>query len=130
MGLFGYSFVNLTKEQVDARRLALDHYALVAQLSFIAILAGIQIYYLSSWLTGRCGEGDEERTPSSPYLKAEIESEKISWKRKARKSSTKLRWWMGDELAKGWGRRGEWTCGAFWMAWLLVLCIKDTGEGM
>jgi hypothetical protein len=129
MGMFGYSFVNLTEDQVHARRELLDHYALVAQLSAVIVLTGIQLYYLSSWLTRRCGESDEEWRPSSPYLKAEAEGEKASWKRKATIFGAKIKWWMGDEIAEGWGRRGEWTCGALWMGWLLALCIKDTGEG-
>jgi hypothetical protein len=129
MGLLGYSFVNLTAEQVHARRRFLDQYALIAQLSVFAVLASIQLYRLLSWLTRRCGESDEEQTPSSPYLKAEIENDKTSWKSRARLYSAKVRWWIGDEVVEGWGRKGEWVFGTLWMLWLLTLCIKDTGEG-
>jgi ferredoxin-NADP reductase len=130
MGLFGYSFVNLTKEQVHARRTVLDHYALVAQLSVFVVLLGLQLYHLSSWLSRRCGQSDEEQTPSSPYLKAEIENEKASWMRWTKQRLTNIAWWMQHDLAYGWGTRSEWLCGALWLSWLLTLCINATGNGM
>lgn len=129
MGLFGYSFVSLTKDQVHARRILLDHYAFIAQTSILAILAGIQLYHLSSWLSRRNGEDEEDRAPSSPYLKAVANNGMGSWTQKARLYSARVRWWMGDEVKPSWGTKGEWICGSVWLIWLLTLCIMDTGEG-
>ncbi|KIW01090.1 uncharacterized protein PV09_07377 [Verruconis gallopava] len=128
MGMLGYSFIDLTKEQAHARRLLLDRYGLIAQLSLFFVLVTIQIYHFLAWLTRRCGEVDIERTPSSPYLKAGIENDKLSWKTKAKRCSAKIRWWMDDEVASEWGKKGEWIGGALWMSWLLTLCFRETGE--
>lgn len=129
MGLFGYSFAGLTPAQVQTRREALDFHALAAQVSILAIVAAIQIYHGASWVSRRFGEGDEESRPSSPYLKAELENEKLGVKSKARILSAKIRWWMGDDIGGGWGTKGEWVLGGIWLGWLLILCFRDTGNG-
>ena len=130
MGLFGYTFVNLTSEEVHARRILLDHYALIAQCSVIAIIATIQVGRLSSWLSGRYGRGDEEQMPSSPYLKASAKSSNASWTRLVSRSKRKVQWWLGNDIRGTWGTNAQWIFGSLWLTWLLFLCIKDTGSGM
>lgn len=130
MGWLGYSFVDLTEEQVHDRRVMLDHHAFIAQLSVLAIPLLVQFYHLSSWGWKRFGLGDEEQSPSSPYLKADAERDKISCLSGVKHRITKVRWWVAEEVLQGWGTRNQWISGTAWMVWLLVLCVKDTGDGM
>ena len=130
MGWFGYSFVDLTKEQVHARRVVLDQYALIAQVSSIVVLLAFQLYFLASWLNRKVRGHDEYEVTSSPILKAEIEDNRGSLVHQIKQKTASARWWLGNEVAPGWGTRSEYVGGAVWMLWLLVLCIKDTGEGM
>jgi hypothetical protein len=129
MGLFGYSFIDLTDAQKHARRDSLDLHAATAQVSIGITLALIQIYFLGAWVSGRFGKSDEEGRPSSPYAKHEEEVSqgylnarlKVGWRR--------CIWWMGEEVGTGLGRKGEWVLGGVWLSWLLVLCVSGTGEG-
>ena len=129
MGLFGYAFISLSKDQVHARRLVLDRYALVAQLSAIIVLLAISLCRLASWLRRRYGKGDEEQTPSSPYLKAGLENDKASWPKWLSRRVSWAQWWLGEDVPFGMGNRAEWFYGSLWLCWLLILCINDTGEG-
>lgn len=129
MGLLGYSFINLTKEQVHDRRVLLDRYALIAQWSVVVLLFAFQLHHLLSWLSRRCGQNDEEETPSSPYLKAEAENNKTSSIRSIQRRVAKVSWYLGDEIIAGFGTKAEWLYGALWTIWLLTLCIMDTGNG-
>jgi hypothetical protein len=40
-----------------------------------------------------------------------------------------IEWWLGDEVVSGWGSRGHWIAGISWAAWLLFLCVHETGHG-
>jgi hypothetical protein len=129
MGLFGYSFIDLSDDQKHARRDSLDFYAAGAQVSIGIVLALIQIYYLCIWVSSRFGKGDVEGRPSSPYAKHEEEIKRGFMKARAKNVWRRLLWWMGDEVGGGMGRKGEWALGAIWLGWLLCLCIIGTGEG-
>jgi hypothetical protein len=129
MGLFGYAFTDLTEAQKHKRRDLLDLHATIAQASIGVVLALIQAVILVSWLSQRLGKGDEESRPSSPYAKHELETQRHSVKSTVRKGWRRLRWWMGEPLMEGWGTKGEWVIGSTWIFWLLILCVKETGDG-
>jgi hypothetical protein len=42
---------------------------------------------------------------------------------------TRFRWALDGPVATGWGTWREWSVAASWTAWLLLLVIKDTGDG-
>lgn len=41
----------------------------------------------------------------------------------------RFRWALGEPVAPGWGTWQEWSVAALWTAWLLVLVVKNTGDG-
>jgi hypothetical protein len=129
MGLFGYSFIDLSEAQKHARRELLDLNAAAAQVSIGIVLALIQICYLAIWVNSRFGKGDEEGRPSSPYAKHEEEVKRGFMKARVKNAWKTLLWWMGDEVGGGMGRKGDWVLGGLWLGWLLCLCIIGTGEG-
>ena len=126
---FGYAFVDLDTDQKNRRRELLDHYALVAQISFLAILVLIRVYYLLSWLGRQCSSADEEATPSSPYVKHERIVSSSTWATKIRKSWDQWSWWCGEPLINGWGTKGGWLLGGVWLLWLLLLSFLQTAPG-
>jgi hypothetical protein len=130
MGLFGYSFIDLSKSQKHARREALDLHALIAQVSVGIVLALIQLYFLLVWISGRFGDSNEEERPSSPYAKHEDSVRRGKALGKAREIRRRVVWWCGDDLGLGLGvKRGEVLIGAIWAIWLGFLCVQGTGEG-
>ena len=41
----------------------------------------------------------------------------------------RLRWALDEELVEGWGTRGQWLAAGVWASWLVLLAVKDTGDG-
>ncbi len=41
----------------------------------------------------------------------------------------RLRWALDEELVEGWGTIGQWLAAGVWASWLVVLAVKDTGDG-
>ena len=41
----------------------------------------------------------------------------------------RLRWALDEELIEGWGTRGQWLAAVVWASWLVVLAVRDTGDG-
>jgi len=130
MGLFGYQLLKqLTPEQLQARRAALDLNATIAQASIGVVLALIQVYYLVSWVSSKIGKSDGEWKPSSPYVKHEFQREKKSVSGGLRSFGRRVKWYMDEPVVEGWGSTGAWFAGSIWMAWLLALCVRNTGDG-
>lgn len=123
-----YHIINLPEEEKHLRRLALDRYAVYAQLSaFIPILA-YQLYRIGSWVYSERQRANVRYSaiPSSPGLKHDRESSTGAVAKRWRA----LVWWLEGEVALNWGLRIHWIAGTSWMAWLLFLCIHQTGQGM
>ncbi|KPM36968.1 hypothetical protein AK830_g9604, partial [Neonectria ditissima] len=75
----------------------------------------------------RSRRGSYREVPSSPALKARGRP----WFADVVRRWARVRWWLGDDvflLGAHWGRRDEWVGGAAWMAWLLVCCVRGTGD--
>ena len=41
----------------------------------------------------------------------------------------RVRWALDEELVEGWGTRGQWLAAGVWAGWLMLLAVKDTGDG-
>jgi len=128
MGYFGYEFVNLSKEQVATRRIALDTHAQIAQVSQLLVLVGLLALRIGSRLTRRWAVGDSESAPSSPQKKYLAEGRQKSFFSNFTAKWRILKWKLDDEVA-GSGTWGQWIGGALWTIWLGVLCAQGTGPG-
>lgn len=130
MGLFGYQLLKqLNPEQQQARRDALDLNATIAQASIGVVLAIIQLYFLISWVSSKVGKKDTKWEPSSPYVKHEFQREKKSFGGGLRSFGRRVKWYMDEPVLEGWGSTGAWFAGSIWTAWLLALCVRNTGDG-
>lgn len=130
MGLFGYQLLKqLSPDEQQARRDALDLNATIAQASIGVVLALIQFYYLIAWVSSKIGKSDGDWKPSSPYAKHEYQREKKSVGGGLRSFGRRIKWYMDEPVVEGWGSTGAWFAGSIWMAWLLALCVRNTGDG-
>ncbi|KAI1293174.1 ferric reductase like transmembrane component [Xylaria venustula] len=125
-----YQFVDLDEAQRHARRLALDRYGLVAQLSTLVPVALFLLYRFVAWAVAKAtgsGRGTYAAVPDSPTLKQQRLSVVGSWSAFARQ----VAWWFGDDvvfLGWSWGPRDQLIAGAVWTIWLLFLCVVGTGN--
>ncbi|KAG8534105.1 uncharacterized protein KY384_000949 [Bacidia gigantensis] len=124
---FPYHFIDLDDEQLQRRRNLLDNYGQFAQLSILSLPLLYQlsrgIKLLGSRLSRRRDYQPlkEQRSPVPFNRQHERATVSIwSWRR--------LKWWLDTELAPGWETRKEWLFAILWMAWLLFLVTKDTGD--
>ena len=126
-----YRFVTLTDEEVQQRRVLLDWYANLAQVSVLIPVLAVQGYFLAEWATQKWAGRSDGASPRSPHLKdlrprgwLAVGELRLHWRRFA--------WWCGDSIdVLGWhvGTRGEVLAAGGWMAWLLCLCFLQTGDG-
>ena len=127
---FGYSFLlTLDESQRQQRRQLLTYYATVAQISFLAVLVTIRIYFALSWLEHKWLSGGQDARPGSPYVKHMRLASSTSWSARTRRYWQRWRWWFGEPISMGWGTTGEWLTGGVWMAWLLLLSCVHTAPG-
>ena len=121
--------MDLSDEQKDRRRQLLDGHALFAQLSMLIPLLIIQLSFVSKNLvagleTSRIAKVKKER--GSP----------LPWNPQSRKIASILAiprtvaWWLDGPIVMGWGSKREWIIAGLWASWLLILALRDTGDGM
>lgn len=120
--------LEFTEEEKHSRRVLLDRYGVYAQLSTLIPILCFQLYRLVLWVLGarRRSKIRYSELPSSPVSKRGRNSKTgsvVKWWRV-------FKWWLGGEVAEGWGIRGHWIAGVAWVSWLLVLCVRETGDGM
>lgn len=133
----GYHFQDLTSEQKAQRRDLLDWYGLIAQLSILAPLLALQLYFFAVWTKKRWENANELETPSSPYAKARGDGgsggrNALSFMRRIQSGFSRFVWWCGDSvdvLGYHLGAKGDVLIAACWACWLLFLCFPQTGEG-
>ena len=120
--------LELTEEQKHDRRILLDRYGVYAQLSALIPILGYQLYRLAIWVSfaRQRSKVRYSEVPSSPVSKHGRDSKTGSVVTKWRE----IKWWLGGEVADGWGIRGQWVAGIVWSCYLLYLCVKETGDGM
>ena len=149
MPFIEYHFIDLTKEQKHARRIALDAAASTAQWSALVPLLAFAGYRLLRYAlrvgqhgaaAAAAGEDPSSDSPadvpSSPYVKAgarftsRFRSGSIA--HRAAVSWRQASWWAGEPVrlfGASWGTRAGWLVGGNWLVWLLFCCFVGTGEG-
>ncbi|KAL2258148.1 hypothetical protein VTK26DRAFT_8653 [Humicola hyalothermophila] len=124
-----YQILELSPVEKQARRQALDKYAILAQFSALVPPALVLLCRLAKWAVA--AKAKSKRTysavPSSPVLKTRRQSGLGSWSVRLRRA----RWWLGEDVvAFGTvlGQRDQWVVGLLWTLWLLLLCVLETGD--
>lgn len=126
-----YKFISLTADERHARRETLDRYAAYAQLSALLPVALFLFYRLASWARKAVEEGrggSYGAVPTSPSLKMQRQTAWGAWRIRI----GQLRWWLRDDVyifGQFCGQRDQLLFGSLWTAWLLVLCVVETGHG-
>lgn len=132
--VLGYGFPSLTHEEKLQRRESLDLYACMAHYSALAPAVLFLVYRIlhrvASQIKPSSSSGYDRyaAVPPSPIVKAQRQGSSGRFTSQWRK----IVWWLGDDVYFGrshWGQRDEWVLGAAWTVWLLVLCVKGTGNG-
>ncbi|KXL50636.1 hypothetical protein M433DRAFT_545724 [Acidomyces richmondensis BFW] len=127
--MWGYHVYDLTEEQKDERRHLLDFYASLAQISIFFPLSILQIYFFLCWIRGR--RHIVVPAPSSPSAKEQRRVTTWVSLRNAHLLFQRWMWWCGDAASCfGFGlggTNGTWLLAATWLAWLLLLCFRQTG---
>jgi hypothetical protein len=105
----GYEFLKKTPELVVQRRIALDWYANLAQISQLTV----HLIILACELV------------------ASVQVRRLAKNQKggAAVLARGLKFILGTEVVKGYGTYGQWTFGIAWSAWLGFLCITETAPG-
>ncbi|RDW73786.1 hypothetical protein BP5796_07228 [Coleophoma crateriformis] len=121
-----YHFVELTDVQKHERRVLLDRYGAYAQLSALVPILAFQLYRLASWVYSERQRAKiaYSAIPGSPRAKEARNSTMGAFLQQWRSAM----WWLGGDVAEGWGTRGRWIAGASWTVWLLFLSIHKTGD--
>jgi hypothetical protein len=123
-----YHFVSLDDWQQVRRRQLLDSYGQFAQFSILLLPLIYQLSLGVQLLFGRL----QRRHDYEPVK--EHQSPVVSGFRQPAIDGTgnalaKLRWALDEPVAQGWETRKEWLTILVWGAWLLLLVLKDTGDG-
>ena len=127
-----YHFNDLSDAQKIERRVLLDRYANIAQLSTLFPVLAVQVYFFGTRWSRRWASQAERDAPSSPYLKEGRLEHRLGSKR----FKLRLRrwaWWLGENVQFGgvhFESRGQVLAEFAWMAWLVVMCVLQTGEGV
>lgn len=138
---FLYHFVRLDTTQQAHRRQLLDSYGQFAQISALIPLLSFQLILFTRFLHRKWKKEYGGRNPliirkvhQSPRLSVVFPRHK---RRELTTTTTttssftagRIRWALGEEVARNWGKRLEWLIGAGWTLWLILLTVKDTGDG-
>lgn len=129
---FPYAFTNPDETGLQRRRHLLDRYGQVAQLSALIPLLAFQAPFLfrrlkSQFDSPRIRRKAKQRT--SPVVER---FGALSGKADGTRNSiwNRVAWRLDQELSPGWGTWRVLLVAASWMAWLFVLAVRDTGDGM
>ena len=124
---YPYHFVSLSPEQDTRRRQLLNSYGQFAQLSILLVPLiyqlglGLRLLISRLWRSSRYGVAKGHQSPLVAGSKQRKGESFGGW--------TRLRWALDEELVEGWGTRGQWLAAGLWAGWLVVLAVKDTGDG-
>lgn len=117
-----WHFVDLTQDQKHERRILLDRCGAIAQASVLVPLVVLQLYFGVCWLHDRLRRSHDidQKTIHDQSLFQAI---------------TRIRqwiWWAGEPvevLGYHVSTRGDLIAATAWTAWLLLLCVLQTGDG-
>lgn len=126
-----YSFLTLTDEEKLLRRSTIDNYAAIAHYSayippLLALLIRLAVFAISRLPSIR--DSGYQHVAGSPDRKAARLSSSGTLSSTLRRAG----WWLADDVyfrGEHYGQRDQWLFGLHWTAWLLLLCILDTGHG-
>lgn len=124
-----YHFVDLDKAQLAHRRKLLDNYGQFAQISALIIpVLSFQVFFAARFIIRKIRNNNfqlSRKARQSPrvatFTKPNTGLLATGWSR--------LRWALNEDVAEGWGSSLEWMIAGLWTLWLLLLVIKDTGDG-
>jgi hypothetical protein len=122
-----FEFAQLTAEQQHESRVLLDQYGMYGQISAFSLIAFLLLIRLSQWLI--------EIVTANGTIYDAVPTSEEKRQASARLLSPKLRrvlWWLDYDVkvaGLNLGRRDELLFGVGWTAWLLFLCINQTGKG-
>lgn len=127
-----WHFVDLSDAQKQRRRELLDLYAYIAEASVFVPILALQLFFLIAWIHDKSTRHDDlSSIPSSPYRK-ESRLRKFAFLVRAQKNIRRFNWWAGEPIeiyGSLVATRGEFLGAAGWAAWLLLLCVLQTGDG-
>ncbi|KAL2186249.1 hypothetical protein L209DRAFT_754865 [Thermothelomyces heterothallicus CBS 203.75] len=128
MAWLNYHFIDLSPDEKQVRRQTLNKYALYSQAS---ALIPVVVILLSRLAQRALSSGSSNKqyaaVPSSPVQKQQRTSSAGTWTSRARR----VQWWLNEDVVMSGivlGQRDQWLIGLLWMAWLLLLCVQETGE--
>ena len=123
-----YHFVSLDDGQQVRRRQLLDSYGQFAQFSILLLpliyqlSLGVRLLFERLQRRHVYKPVKEHQSPvASGFKQSAIDGTGNAW--------AKLRWALDEPVAQGWETRKEWLAILVWGAWLLLLVLKDTGDG-
>lgn len=124
---FLYHFVRLDTAQQAHRRQLLDSYGQFAQISALIPLLSFQLIFVTRFLRRKWEEYGRKpiKVHQSPRLSIFPKHNRLT----TSSIAARVRWALGEEVAWNWGTRLEWLIGAGWTVWLILLTLKDTGDG-
>ena len=113
MSYFGYQFLAKTPELIVQRRIRLDWYANLAQISQLLVHLIILFcnFPASVSVSKRAGK------PQKGYVAVLVSLAKS------------LNFKLGVQVGRGYGTYGQWIFGLAWTAWLGFLCTAETAPG-
>jgi hypothetical protein len=131
-----YQFLHLDPAGQHARRVVLDRYGLYAQLSPLLPIALFIAWQLCERFATKTKEEkvSYDAIPASPSAKPgrlrhrKGNSTASRFSRKTRQ----ILWWLGTDVefaGQSGGQRGQLIFGGLWTAWLMFLCVNETGNG-
>jgi hypothetical protein len=127
---YPYHFATLTDPQLHQRRILLDHYGLIAQLSILVPFSCILLCRISIKLASRVGflrsSGNIQESKSGG--RGIMKYAKI-WRR-LKFYKGQVAWWLDSPILPGRPEtRLHYLVATTWLLWLLYLSIAETGSG-
>lgn len=124
-----WQFLDITKSEKHARRLVLDRYAALGEISTLLPVLVLIVARFAYLVYQRVASQDPayNAVPGSPAAKARRTGLTGSWRMTIRRVS----WWLGDDVefaGQNWGRCDQFAFGAVYTLWLLILCTVETGN--
>jgi hypothetical protein len=109
-----YIFLKKSPELIEQRRISLDWYANLAQISQLIVHLIIPVCKLVASVSDKRFAKKSHGKGGAAVLARTVRS---------------LESTLGAEVVKGYGTYGQWTFGIAWTAWLGFLCITETVPG-
>lgn len=119
-----WHFVDLTQDQKHERRILLDRYGAIAQASVLVPLILLQLYFALCWL--------DERLKRRHDFDSKANRDRSNVLSQAITTIRQWAWWAGEPveiLGYHVSSRGELIAANTWTAWLILLCVVQTGDG-